>query len=121
LVILDAQLSLSNTSGSVPPRLPLGLISHVVQAQSVAHEKVYVPTLKPFTARAHARSHARAFTHTHTHTQPHTQHTHTPTRAHTHALTHSTHTHTRAHARTHARTDRARTRTHMESTFYGPI
>ena len=49
--ILDAHVSRSNTSGSVPPRLPLGLIVHVVPAQSLAHVKVYVPTLKRSTAR----------------------------------------------------------------------
>ena len=49
--ILDAHVSRWNTLGSVPPRLPLGLIEHVVAAQSVAHVKVYVPTLKRSTAR----------------------------------------------------------------------
>ena len=51
-VILDAHVSRSNTSGSVPPMLVLGLlIWHVVAAQSAAHVKVYVPTLKRSTAR----------------------------------------------------------------------
>jgi hypothetical protein len=49
-VILDAHVSRSNTSGSAPPRLPLGLIVHVVPAQSVTHAKLYVPTLKWSTA-----------------------------------------------------------------------
>jgi hypothetical protein len=50
-VILDLHVSRSNTSGSVPPMLLKGLlILHVVAAQSVAHVKVYVPTLKRSTA-----------------------------------------------------------------------
>ena len=50
-VILDAHVSRWNTSGSVPPMLlPLLLIVHVAAAQSVAHVKVYVPTLKRPTA-----------------------------------------------------------------------
>jgi hypothetical protein len=51
-VILDAHASRWNTSGSVPPMfLPGLLIGHVVPAQSVAHVKVYVPTVKLPTAR----------------------------------------------------------------------
>jgi len=49
-VILDAHVSRWNTSGSVPPLLPLGLIVHVAAAQSVAQVKVYLPTLKLLTA-----------------------------------------------------------------------
>jgi hypothetical protein len=55
-VILDAHVSRWNTSGSVPPMLPLNLlIKHVVAAQLVAHVKVYVPT--------HARAAARGSLH----------------------------------------------------------
>ncbi len=64
-VILAAHVSRWNTSGSVPPVFPLPagflsslgtgmealLIVHVVPAQSVAHVKVYVPTVKLPTAR----------------------------------------------------------------------
>ncbi len=51
-VILDPHDSRWNTSGSVPPKSPFGLfIAHVAPAQSVAHVNVYVPTLKPPTAR----------------------------------------------------------------------
>ena len=51
-MILDAHVSRSNTSGSVPPVLLLNLLTwHTVPAQSVAHVKVYVPTLKLPTAR----------------------------------------------------------------------
>jgi hypothetical protein len=50
-VILDAHVSRWNTSGSEPPMLLLNLLTwHVVPAQSVAHVKVYVPTLKRPTA-----------------------------------------------------------------------
>jgi hypothetical protein len=59
-VILDAHVSRSNTSGSVPPMLALNLlIVHVGAAQSVAHAKVYVSTLKLPTARRCA-DHTRA-------------------------------------------------------------
>ena len=59
-VILDAHVSRWNTSGSVPPiLLPPLLIWHVVAAQSVAHVKVYVPTLKRSTAHRGA-DHTRA-------------------------------------------------------------
>jgi len=50
--ILDAQMRLSNTSGSVPPqRWPLLSTSQVSPEQSDVHEKVQVPTLKPPTKR----------------------------------------------------------------------
>ena len=59
-VILDAHVSRSNTSGSVPPMLlPPLKISHVAAAQLVAQVKVYVPTLKRSTAHRGA-DHTRA-------------------------------------------------------------
>ena len=58
-VILDAHVSRSNTSGSVPPMLLKAMIAHVAAAQSVAQVKVYVPTLKRSTAHRGA-DHTRA-------------------------------------------------------------